>query len=145
MAPIDTGSDTPLRMQDPSHKRSVGQTRAQISAMLVAVPSTAAASRKRPFRGQQHPFRDGIAQGAAGHTARVRALDAAAGLLAGSGLIIEAVDFEEIGDPFRSRALGQALVGQLAPGVLGIRMLRDRVAHRVTHEVHACLSHGLAA
>ena len=84
------------------------------------------------FGGQQHPLRDGVAQGAAGHTARVWALDAAAGLLARSGFVVEAVDFEEIRHPFRSRALGQALVGQLAPRVLGIRLLRDCVAHRVT-------------
>src|ERR1035437_10234839 len=45
---MDTGSDTPFRMQDPSHNRSVGQTRAQISAMFVAEPNTAEASRKRP-------------------------------------------------------------------------------------------------
>src|ERR1022692_563197 len=48
MAPIETGSDTPLRMHDPSHRRSVGHTRAQISAMFVAEPNTAPASRKRP-------------------------------------------------------------------------------------------------
>ena len=29
MAPMDTGSDTPFRMHDPSHSRSVEQTRAQ--------------------------------------------------------------------------------------------------------------------
>src|ERR1019366_3832733 len=51
MAPMETGSDTPLRMHDPSHSRSVEHTRAQISAMFVAEPSTAEASGKRPYAG----------------------------------------------------------------------------------------------
>ena len=45
------------------------------------------------FGGQEHPLRNGVAQGAAGDTARVRALDATAGLLAGGGFIVEAVVF----------------------------------------------------
>ena len=45
---METGSDTPLRTHEPSHRWSVGHTRAQISAMLVTEPSTAAASRNRP-------------------------------------------------------------------------------------------------
>ena len=92
------------------------------------------------FSGQQHPLRDGIAQGAAGHAARVWALNAAAGLLASRGFIVQAVDFEEVRHPLRRRALGQTLVGQLAPRVLGIRMLRDGVAHRVTMKFYLSIA-----
>ena len=45
------------------------------------------------FGSQEHPLGDGIAERATADTARVGALDAAAGLLAGGGLVVEAVDF----------------------------------------------------
>jgi hypothetical protein len=53
------------------------------------------------FGGQKHPLRDGIAQRATGDATGVRTLDTTAGLLAGGGLVVEAVDFEEVGHAFR--------------------------------------------
>jgi len=47
-APIATGSLLQFKMHAPSHNRSCGQTREQISGMLLVLRDTAAASRNSP-------------------------------------------------------------------------------------------------
>jgi hypothetical protein len=47
-APMETGSETAFRIQPPSHNRSCGQTRLQISGILLVERDTSEASRKRP-------------------------------------------------------------------------------------------------
>ncbi len=45
---METGSERAFRIQAPSQSRSCGQTRLQISGMLLVERESSAASRKRP-------------------------------------------------------------------------------------------------
>ena len=58
-------------------------------------------------------------QGAGGHAVWMRALDAAAGLLAGGRFVVRPRDLMEVREPVRHRTLGRFNPVQFAPGVFG--------------------------
>ena len=70
--------------------------------------------------GERHPFGDAIRERTAAGAERLRALDAAGGLLAHGGLVEDIEDLAEIMHALPGRTLRRRLTAAKGPGILGI-------------------------
>ena len=90
-APMVTAPKPSLSVQLPSHRRSCGQTRPQISGSGLVSCASAAASCDAAFARQLQPVRDVVVQRALPRAVRIAAVQAAPGLVLGLGVAEAAV------------------------------------------------------
>ena len=81
--PMVTASKPVSSVQAPSHRRSCGQTRPQISGSGLVSCASSAASNSRPSRDQRQPVRDVVVHRALPLAVRIAAIQAARRLLDG--------------------------------------------------------------
>ena len=117
---MEIGSDRAFKMQEPSHKRSCGQTREQISGILLVEREIAAASRNWPsavkaiHSGIRLAKGQPVTQSGSGHGYN-------------AGPVLERLPHQrtsksqEIGDPLDRRTFGGTLPRQFMPGEFGFQ------------------------
>ena len=121
-APMVTLSNPFSMTQLPSHRRSCGQMRPQISGKVVGGGTDLVRLLQPPFGRQLQPVRDVVGQRAMDRAERNAALAAPAGLRTGGGRVEAAVDLVEIQAALRHGTLLRRLLRQA-----------DELQHAVGH------------